>query len=155
MLCLRCVTSLSHSYDEEPTSSISCSSCYHDFPNFAVENEQQMSKVFFPFSLDKLQWNEKSSLSKPMQVFISANSKWEVDKSFNWKLKLLCSHNKKLNVNLNIGHCCCLSHSAYLHVLQQHLNKINNRILRSSLHVKYLIQPYHNTVKNSLRCIHE
>ena len=48
------------------------------------------------FSLDKLQWNEKSSFSRPIQMFILANSKWTVqDKSFKGKLKLLCYNNKK------------------------------------------------------------
>ena len=48
------------------------------------------------FSLDKLQWNEKSWFSRPIQMFILANSKLTVqDKSFKWKLKLLCYNNKK------------------------------------------------------------
>ena len=66
-------------------------------------------------SLDKFQWNKKSSFSRPIQMFILANSKWTAvqDKSFKWKLKLLCYNNKK-NVNLIFGHCCCLSHQIHL-----------------------------------------
>ena len=50
------------------------------------------------FSLDKFQWNKKSSFSRPIQMFILANSKWTAvqDKSFKWKLKLLCYNNKKM-----------------------------------------------------------
>ena len=49
-------------------------------------------------SLDKFQWNKKSSFSRPIQMFILANSKWTAvqDKSFKWKLKLLCYNNKKM-----------------------------------------------------------
>ena len=103
-------------------------------------------KGSIPFSLDKLQRNEKSWFSRPIQMFILANSKWTVqDKSFKWKLKLLCYNNKK-KVNLIFDHCCCLSHRIHLVStieMQQHLNKINSRI-----HVKISYRIFYPPLNN-------
>ena len=59
---------------------------------------------------------------------------------------MLC-YTKQKNINLIFGHCCCLSHSIYLVStiieMQQHLNKVNNRI-----HVKITCRVFDPSLNN-------
>ena len=73
--------------------------------------------ILHVFSLEKLQWNEKKLIFKiTTDVYFSYSS----------------SKTKKKNVNLIFGHCCSFSHPIHLvstiMEMQQHLNKVNNRI---------------------------
>ena len=59
---------------------------------------------------------------------------------------MLCYKTKK-NVNLIFGHCCCFSHPIHLVStiieMQQHLNKVNNRI-----HVKITCRIFDPSLNN-------
>ena len=92
--------------------------------------------ILHVFSLDKLQWNEKSLFSRPIQMFILAtvitNEQLHKSSTCKCKLKMLCY--KTNSVNLIFGHCCCFSHPIHLVStiieMQQHLRKVTR--------VKYL-----------------
>ena len=59
---------------------------------------------------------------------------------------MLCYKTKK-NVNLIFGHCCCFNHAIHLVStiieMQQHLNKVNNRI-----HVKITCRVFDPSLNN-------
>ena len=93
--------------------------CNQVVPNVTIENEQQISRVSSYMYLVWTSVNEmkKSLFSRSLQMFILAT---------------VIAKQKTKNVNLIFGHCCSFSHPIHLvstiMEMQQHLNKVNNRI---------------------------
>ena len=94
-----------------------------------------------------MKWKKLTFKINTDVYFSYSNSKWAVHKSSKCKLKMLCCKSKKKNVDRTFGHCCCFSHPIHLVStiieMQQHLNKVNNRI-----HVKITCRVFVPSLNN-------